>query len=318
MRRSWLGRLALRAGRVPRYVPIGARDPQQQVRVILEGLDAPLDVTRNHVMVGLRPLTIALALPTVPHRMLRRPGLRLAFTAVGDPTTLLGSVRVRHEGDISLNGASFRLFLPTGRTHECMSPAPYAVFAANHAWQDWKRRHQRNFHMERRDLHAFEVMYICPRPVVLVTVRHGHADNLFPMDLIGPTDSPYFLMALRNTSPSIRLIRESQRMALADVPLDYSATAFKLGEHHEKERIEWDTLPFALDESPEYGLPVLRDALRLRDVVVRDTHVIGSHTMFITEVVREARRRDDPQMFFVSGMYHRYLALRGVHPPRAW
>ena len=51
-----------------------------------------------------------------------------------------------------------------------------------------------------------------------VTVQHGRASNLFPIDRIGPTDSRHFLMALRSTTPSVGLITESPRMALADVP----------------------------------------------------------------------------------------------------
>jgi flavin reductase (DIM6/NTAB) family NADH-FMN oxidoreductase RutF len=316
--RSTLHRLARFAGRVPRYVPIGERDPQGMVRVTLDGLAAPLDVTRNHVMVGLRPLTIAVALPDIAPAAVRRTGLRLRFSPAADLATTLGSVRLRHVGEIGVEHTTFQLFHASGHTRECLPPAAELVFRANHAWEDWKRRRKRNFHMERRDLGAFEVMYLCPRPVVLVTVRHGSADNLFPMDLIGPTHSPYFLMALRNTSPSIRLIRESRRLTLADVPLELTREAFKLGDHHEKERIDLTRLPFETTPSPGHGRPGPRDALRVRDVAVRDAHVVGSHTMFVTQVVREERWRDGLQMFFLAGPYERYLTLRGTVPPRGW
>jgi flavin reductase (DIM6/NTAB) family NADH-FMN oxidoreductase RutF len=170
--------------------------------------------------------------------------------------------------------------------------------------------------MEPPDLAAFLVLYICPRPVVLVTVQHGLASNLFPMDLIGPTDSPYFLMALRSTAPSVRLISESRHMALADVPLEYTAVTYQLGEHHRKERIDRSSLPFDTEPSPGHGLPVLRAALRLRDVVVRDVQVVGSHTLFVTEVVHEERRDNGLQLFHVSGPYYHYLQRRGIELPR--
>jgi hypothetical protein len=75
MTRDLLRRLALIGGRVPRYLPIGERTPQELIRVTLEGLDAPIDVTYTHVMVGLRPLTIALAHPPglPPDALERRP-----------------------------------------------------------------------------------------------------------------------------------------------------------------------------------------------------------------------------------------------------
>jgi flavin reductase (DIM6/NTAB) family NADH-FMN oxidoreductase RutF len=104
-------------------------------------------------------------------------------------------------------------------------------------------------------------------------------------------------------------------MALADVPLECSALAYRLGEHHSKEHVDWKTLPFETNPSPAHGLPVLRDALRVRDVEVRQTRVVGSHTLFVTEVVHDARWKDGLQMFHLSGPYYRYLLLRGRGPP---
>ena len=80
------------------------------------------------------------------------------------------------------------------------------------------------------DLRASHVFYICPRPVVLVSVEHEGAGNLFPMDLIGPTDSPWFSMALRSTSPAVRLMQRSRRMALAEHPVRISGNCLRAGQ----------------------------------------------------------------------------------------
>lgn len=308
--------MAVWAGHVSRHVSVGDRDPQQQIRVALEGLGPSLDVTRNHVVAGLRPLTIALVLPaSVQPDMIGRQQLRLTFSPRSDAGAVLGEVGLKHEGTITAERATFHLFRCSDHADRCMPALAAAVFGLEQGWSEWKRRRQPGFRMDPQDLAAFLVLYICPRPVVLVTVQHGPANNLFPMDLIGPTDSPYFLMALRTTAPSVRLITESRRMALADVPLEYTRVAYQLGQHHRKERIDWSSLPFDTEPSPVHGLPVLRAALRLRDVVVRDVHVVNSHTLFITEVVQEERRRDGLQLFHLSGPCYRYLLHRGIELP---
>jgi flavin reductase (DIM6/NTAB) family NADH-FMN oxidoreductase RutF len=171
--------------------------------------------------------------------------------------------------------------------------------------------------MAHRDRWAFEVLYLCPRPVVLASVAHGGASNMFPMDLIGPTASPYFLLALRRTSPSIAMMTASRRVALADVPLEDAAIATRLGDRHKKAQIDWDNLPFETDRSAAHGLRVPRRALRVRDLAVREVREVGSHTLFVTEVVHEECRRDGLQMFTVSGPYYRYLGLHGFRLPRA-
>lgn len=312
---SFLRRLILVAGRVPRYLVVGERDTQQQIRVTLDGLGPSIDVTHTHVMVSLRPLTIALASPPgQPPDALERTPLRLRVSPWNEPDVTLGTVGLRHTDSINVGDTALHLFQMDGSTNTCMPRAAWAVFAAYHGWGDWKRRKQRNTPMAPRDLEALQVLYICPRPVVLVTVQHGSASNLFPMDLIGPTDSPYFLLGLRRTSPSIRLIKESERLTVSDAPLEYTAAAFKMGEHHEKEWIDWDALPFATGPSAGHGLPVPRDALRVRDLAMREARDVGSHTLFITEVVREERRRDGLQMAFITGPYYRRLLLRGIEP----
>lgn len=316
MTRTVREQLNLWAGRVPRYIAVGERDPQHQIRVVLEGLGPAIDVTRNHVVAGLQPLTIALALPGSVHpKTIRNHPVRLTFSLQSDPAAVLGEVGLRQDGTIQADRATFQLFRRSNHTDRCMPPVAAAVFGLRQGWSEWKKRRQPGFHMDPPDLAAFLVLYICPRPVVLVTVQHGQASNLFPMDLIGPTDSPYFLMALRSTNPSIGLIAESRRLALADVPLEQAGVAYRLGEHHRKERIDWSSLPFETEPSPAHGFPVIRTALRLRDVVVRDVQVVNSHTLFITEVIHEERRDNALQLFHMSGPYYRYLVRRGIELP---
>jgi flavin reductase (DIM6/NTAB) family NADH-FMN oxidoreductase RutF len=142
------------------------------------------------------------------------------------------------------------------------------------------------------------VFYICPRPVVLVSVEHEGLGNMFPMDLIGPTDSPWYTMALRSTSPAVKLMQESRRMALASIPASYKDVAYELGKHHKLKRIDWSTLPFTTIRSPLFGLPVVEAALRIREVRVREFHEVGSHVLFVTSIDRETiREQSEPQLF---------------------
>ncbi|HWG58253.1 MAG TPA: flavin reductase [Candidatus Acidoferrales bacterium] len=171
--------------------------------------------------------------------------------------------------------------------------------------------------MEPRDLRCLFVFYICPRPVVLVSVKHEGAGNIFPMDLIGPTDSPWFSMALRSTSPAVRLMQSSKRMALASIPLSYKPVAYELGKHHKQSSIDWGALSFPTTPSALFGLPVPAAALRIREVEVREYHEVGSHVLFMTSIVNEQtpdrapRENDALPMFHVHGSYREYLRRSG-------
>jgi flavin reductase (DIM6/NTAB) family NADH-FMN oxidoreductase RutF len=120
------------------------------------------------------------------------------------------------------------------------------------------------------------------------------------MDLIGPTDSPWFTMALRSTSPAVRLMQQSKRMALASVPFDLRDVAYALGKHHALASINWADIPLRMTPSPVFGLPVPEAALRIREVRVREFHVVGSHVLFITSIERETYPGNEGLQLFHS------------------
>jgi flavin reductase (DIM6/NTAB) family NADH-FMN oxidoreductase RutF len=309
--RSLIDRAKLIAGRVPRFVTIGERDPQQQVRVMLHGIGPSVDVTRRHLIASLRPLVVALGLPE--SAVTSSSGqARLVFTTL-DAGRLLGHVDLTHHTRLSSGHARLELFRVAAYREACISPAPAAIYALAHAWAE--RRQVATFAMPRRDRRAVEVLYMCPRPVVLVSVAHNGNRNMFPMDLIGAVDPQHFVLALRSTSPSVELITGSRRVALADVPLEHAGLATGLGDRHKKAHMDWDNLPFDTVLSAVYGLTVLRGALRVREMAVRGVEEVGSHSLFIGEMVREERRDDGLQMFTISGPYYRHAVLQGRSIP---
>ena len=296
----------------PRYGPVGMHDPQQAVRVCLQGLGEPIDVTSNNVVAALRPFTIGVMLSAShPAEGLDRP-MHLSMHGQSRSAPLLGSIALRHVRTIALPEHQFCLFETDSCENFCVGPGRLQLYN----WlelrkaQTRQRKNPYNFRMTPTDLLCSHVFYICPRPVVLVTVEHRGKGNMFPMDLIGPTDSPWYSMALRSTSPAVELMKQSKRMALASVPLSYQAAAYELGKHHRKASIEWTDLPFETVHSPLFGLPVIEAALRLREVRVEQYHEVGSHVLFITSIERETftNRAQTPQLFHQYSSFRVYVA----------
>jgi flavin reductase (DIM6/NTAB) family NADH-FMN oxidoreductase RutF len=297
----------------PRYGPLGLNDPQPHVAVWLEGLGEPRDVTRNNVVAALRPFTIGIMFARDESPMLEGRELRLWMRERGSER-LLGSIGLRLVRTIPLGEHRFCLFETGGSENRCVTAPNLGLYYLRQRWREKRRRRKNpyNFQMTRADLRASYVFYLCPRPVVLVTVVHGDLGNMFPMDLIGPTDSPWFSMALRKTSPAVRLIEESRRMALASAPFSYKDIAYEFGKHHSLATIDWARLPFATTCSPQFGYPVAEAALKVREVEVKEIHDVGSHMLFLTAIVRETVPRigtGGAQMFHAFSSYRQYLAM---------
>jgi flavin reductase (DIM6/NTAB) family NADH-FMN oxidoreductase RutF len=302
---------------LPQWPPVALREPQGVVQVRLATSHGEFDVTRAAVVAALRPLTLAVGLDAQLISAIEdRSQPELRFVDLESQRTV-GMLQLQHLRTWNTSGAAIGLFEVRRGTHRCVR-WPYR------SWNRWlQNRRMRtntdpnNFFMPPEAVQQQMIFYICPRPVVLVSVDDGSHNNLFPMDLIGPVSADRFTLALRSSSPSIATMKSARRVALSDVPARDYATAYKLGIHHKNVKVEWDHLPFEIRRSRHFSLPCPAIALRVREIEILDFDTIGSHTFFVTQIASEHRVGDDAQFFHTSGIYQHFRSCNGRPFPAA-
>jgi len=304
-----LGELAAALRPLPLWPPVGLEDPQQLVRVVLTTSIYERDVTGSQVILSLTPLMIGVSLPdgTMP------APASLRFHDCSSDFEL-GALTLSPAGTIEFPGARLARYLVRASSHRCLP-------AAAQAWQRllrWRSRRSAspNFHMPPEAVEHLQVLYISPRPVVLVSVDDGVNANMFPMDLVGPIHGGGFTLALRNTSPSVQTLKTSGRAALAHVSYETRALAYELGRHHAVARIDWSKLPFETRETGRFGLRLPSHALRVREVAIVGWEVVGSHTVFLCSVLSDETRARAAQLFHTSGIHNTWRQRCGVVPWR--
>ena len=307
-----LGRLLFGRERIPQYVAVGLADPQEQISVFLHGMGQALDVTRNNVAASLRPFRIAICLPAEPREaLLRRARLFLSFGERLGARPVMGTIRLRFDSAISLGGDRICIFETRGETNACLPPVRLRRQYVYQWLRNRRNRDPYNFRIIPRELPRLFAFYICPRPVALITVQRGEQGNMFPMDLIGPTSTPFFLLALRTASPSVDLIKECGRIALSRIPVEFTSIAYELGKHHKVRSVDWGSLPFETIPSATFGLRTPAAALGVAELNIAQAHTVGSHTLFVALPVHDERRSDGLRMFHVQGFYQDYLKRAG-------
>lgn len=157
--------------------------------------------------------------------------------------------------------------------------------------------------MPMQELHCVFAFYICPRPVVLVSVADAEHGNIFPMDLIGPVGPQHFSLALHSDSPVLPLIERSRRIALSSVPMSHSSLAFELGKNHKTPFVDWKKLPFATVHSSAFGLPVPHFSHRVKELEIETLRPLGSHVLLIGRIVEDKGKENGLQVFQVHGFY---------------
>jgi flavin reductase (DIM6/NTAB) family NADH-FMN oxidoreductase RutF len=303
---------------LPEWPPVALRAPQDAVQIRLATVRGEFDVTRSAVIAALRPLTLGVGLDEqLMSAVADRSQPQLQFVDLESRRTV-GTLQLQHIRNWNTSGAVIGLFEVRRGTQRCLG-WPYRP------WNRWlqNRRTMRrkadptNFFMPPEAVQQQMIFYICPRPVVLVSVDDGTHSNLFPMDLIGPVSSDRFTLALRSTSPSIPTMKSARRVALSDVPARDYATAYKLGVHHKNAMVDWDHLPFEIQRSRDFSLRYPAIALRVREIEILDFDTIGSHTFFVTRIASEHSGGNDGQFFHTSGIYQHFRSCNGRPFPPA-
>jgi len=176
-----------------------------------------------------------------------------------------------------------------------------------------KNRASNHLNMEPAVAQQLMIAYLCPRPVVLVSVDAPGHRNMFPMDLIGPLErSGLFSLALRNTNVSVPTMREVRRVALSSIPATMKTVVYKLAEHHKQPLPDWDALPFPNRRSREFGIPAVAAALRIQELTIVHSQEVGSHTLFLGRIVSDENLAEGAQLHHTAGFHQAYRRRQGM------
>ncbi|MBZ5572837.1 MAG: flavin reductase family protein [Acidobacteriia bacterium] len=273
----------------------------------LRGRDTTLDVTNNNVIAAARPLTLGIGLNPESHReTIRDRQPWLTFREMTGERRLLAEIKLCMVDTLPLGEEQLCLYTARSCRNFCVPRGRlwmrYLYDGYRQLWSEMRSRTP-TLRMPVRELHCVFAFYICPRPVVLVSVVDGNLGNIFPMDLIGPVGTQHFTLALHNDSPALPLMVRSRRIALSNVPVSYSAVAFELGKNHKKASVDWGALPFATKTSTSFGLPVPQFASRVRDMQIETVRTLGSHTLFVARTIEDHGWAEGLQLFQIHGFY---------------
>lgn len=299
---SWI----LGPGHFHHHYDIGLRDPQAEVGVWLRSPDEARDVTYRNVIACAHPFTIGIGLDAGRNAHTSATRVCLQFRERGGRNQLLGEIDLRLSDCISLGTGQLQLFTVRNCRNYCLPRAQRWRYDLRCAYEQWSSRilgkmsKIRPTRLETRCLSAF---YTCPRPVVLVSVTDGNVYNVFPMDLIGPIGGEAFCLALHNTSTGLPLLERSGRIALSSVPIEQKTLAYNLGKNHSRRPFSKELIPFDAMTSALFGLPVPRFSLRVREMRIVAIRPLGSHQLFVCEILEDRSYAPGPQLFVIHGLY---------------
>jgi len=231
----------------------------------------------------------------------QRSHLTLRFCESDGELRVLGEIGLRWERTLESGNAEFFLFRTRNAVNRCM---PRIRFLANTMWHAFSEvRGGRRIRMSGAERRAMAVMFICPRPVSLVSVATTGRQNIFPLNVMGNLNEGFFAFCLKQDKLPAQFVEETGRIAMSSVPMKESPVAYTLGPNHNKTTVELDQLSFATRPSPAFGIPVPEFALRVREMEVAQMHKLGHHTFFLARVITDEHFVEGPEFCVAHGFY---------------
>lgn len=289
---------------LPQACNLGLYTPQTETEVWLHGMGEPRNVTSRHTIACASPFTVCIGFegePDLKRKAKRRLSLR--FCERDGERRLLGEIGLRLSATLPVKGEELCLFETTRCANFCLPRVQMWAHNLHQMYVLWKTRKSANVEMSILGDRCNAVTFICPRPVVLVSVQDGEQGNIFPMNLLGAVGRDYFAFALNSTRQAAPLVERIGQAAISSVPFDQSATARSLGRHHYLPSIEWEQLPFKTRRSTMLGIPVPEFALRVQELKIETAQQLGSHTFFVARVVGDETYADAPEFCMIHGLY---------------
>jgi flavin reductase (DIM6/NTAB) family NADH-FMN oxidoreductase RutF len=289
---------------LPQEFTLGLPEPQTEITVWLHGAGPPFDVTHRHSMVSASPLVICIGFDEW-----QRPDdkdmarLSLKFCERDGQNRVLGEIGLSLREIVPGVGSKFILFEPRSSKNFCLPKARLWTHYLLHAYRQWRSDNTNGIKMSFLERRAGMVVFICPHPIVLVSVGSRDDGNIFPMNLFGDLGDGYFGFALRTERLAGGLVERAGRAALSSLPLSQGHLAYRLAKNHTKQSIDWDQLPFATKMSPALKIPVPDFAQRVKEVEIETVRELGSHNFFVARIVHDEKFSDDLGFCSIHGFY---------------
>lgn len=302
-----LRKLLLGATDLPAACDISLEHPQQEIKVWLHGKNVPCDVTFRHSIVCTSPFIFCIGFdPEDRSQFVEGSIATLRFEENSGRRNLLGEIEMKLKTILPVEEHTMALFEAVQARNLCISNLRLAGHDLFNRYAALKSRGKSEVKVSQLGSACNAIGFICPRPVVLVSVQDQDSGSIFPMNLFGHLGGDYFAFALTSTRKAAPLVERIRRLALSTVPLDQASTLRKLAANHYNESIDWAQLPFPLQSSKKLGLPIPEFAIRVYELQVCDAQPLGSHTFFLAKILHLETNTIQPEFNMIHGHYASY------------
>jgi len=277
--------------------------------------DKFINVTQSHILLGYKPLLIAVFTNAEHGETIRADEVCMNFTnnnftlndnwkgfKTDNKSVATLALKKIHEQ----KSGSYSVFLFEGilGKHHFISPAQQTI---NNLYQKIISKGISNVHLKGNLYDQVRIAYSIPRTISLITLKIGSKINVFPTDLHGNTGNDYYISSLRLGGKAGEQVELAKQIVISDVELCRNNIVYQLGKNHMKDPQSPENFDLMEISSEQFRLALPTGTVNYRELMVIDHFDIKTHRIFIYKVMNEKRFNPKPVLSHVHAYYIQWL-----------
>jgi hypothetical protein len=264
------------------YICVDSNSLQEPPVVWLSTADSDnaLDVTDSHILLGYKPVLIAIAAcenHDLLHRMERSSRIVLTFCHGKEE---LGSLYLWRLRRIDLPGTTTMIFEAEHGDQMLLSSFHRLV---NKFRLQWTRHKPGNIGLPGNLYDQVRISYCVPRVISVITLKDDSKLNVFPTDLHGHVNENYYMSSLRKGSKASAQLERIGKLILSDVRASAFADVYRLGPNHMRDLTTISGFS-GLTFLPELDAYVPATAVLAKELERIDAFDVGIHRLYLYKV----------------------------------
>ncbi|MBC8046791.1 MAG: hypothetical protein H7Y00_08350 [Fimbriimonadaceae bacterium] len=300
MYKNFIKKLVLGTTETQEYICTGFQNLSDPFKVFLSFKNNPesKEVTASHIFLGYKPLLIGITLThddTCYSILQRSTEVCLSFqrnlftdliqkNAFYIDTKSDALIFLKILTEKKFNNQSLFIFEGVFGEHHFLSP--FHQFT-NSIHEKLKRKRRDNINLPGNLYKQVAIAYSVPRIISVISLGKNNLFNLFPTDLHGAIDDTFYVGSLRHEGKACQQVEEIKKIALANVPADFSQDAYAMGKNHMQGLKSIDNFKTGSLRTELFNYPLPDETLSYREMELQDHFDAGIHRLLFYKIIHQ-------------------------------
>ncbi|HEY3403566.1 MAG TPA: hypothetical protein VGK59_09280 [Ohtaekwangia sp.] len=267
-----------------------------------------LDVTKNHLFLGYKPLIIGLVFPhdVTNSSVIYENQIHLHFKASDDKT--LATLTLRRISQEIYGESTLVIYEGIRGTHKFLSGLHQFI---NRFRDSRKVRATGNVDLTGNLYDQVRIAYAIPRIIAVITVQDGKLMNMFPTDLHGPINDTHYIGSLRIGGMANEQVEQHKKIVLSLVNASGFKEVYGLGKNHMQPVQPPENFQTSEERSSVFSIPLPAMMNAYYELELDSSADIGIHRLHVYRIVNRYRNPDSSSC--LSHVHQYYIQWREDH-----